>query len=101
MRKGLNPGVVRRDSEDVIGVVRRDGDEYAGVLVVTLSDGNRTGGEADLVRRVGEEEKLASTESSSFCDSRSSTEGSYTVSRATVCSESSSFPLRSRISSDF
>lgn len=86
MRRGLTPGVVRRDTDDAIGVARREGDipEYAGVLVAILSLGNRTGGEADLVRRMGEVEKLASTESSSFCDSRSRTEGSYTVSRATV-----------------
>lgn len=58
LRRGLIPGVVRRDTEDAIGVVRRDGDtpEYAGVLVVILSIGNRTGGEADLVRRMGEVE---------------------------------------------
>ena len=86
MRRGLTPGVVRRATDEDIGVVRRDGDipEYAGVLVATLSEGNRTGGEADLVLRMGEVEKLASTESSSLCDSRSRIEGSYIVSRATV-----------------
>ena len=48
----------RRATEDEIGVVRREGEtpEYAGVLVVILSPGNRTGGEADLVRRMGEVE---------------------------------------------
>ena len=58
MRRGLIPGVVRRDTDDTIGFVRRDGDaaEYAGVLVVILSLGNRTGGEADLVLRMGEVE---------------------------------------------
>lgn len=58
LRRGLIPGVVRRDTDDAIGFVRRDGDaaEYAGVLVVILSLGNRTGGEADLVLRMGEVE---------------------------------------------
>ena len=58
MRRGLTPGVVRRDTDDAIGVVRREGDipEYAGVLVVILSVGYRTGGEADFVRRMGEVE---------------------------------------------
>lgn len=58
LRNGLTPGVVRRASEDEIGVVRRDGEipAKAGVLVVILSAGNLTGGEADLVRRMGEVE---------------------------------------------
>jgi len=56
LRRGLTPGVVRRDTDDAIGVARREGDIYAGVLVVTLSLGNRTGGDADLVLRMGEVE---------------------------------------------